>query len=69
MAHPHIAGRVFTEPLQERVSGTTATILRLLRPGTETATAFGIGDEVGEGEEDYSWNDISGLGWRIAKFD
>ena len=50
------------------MSGTAATIRRLVRPGTETASAFGIGDEVGEGEEDYSWNDISGLGWRIAEF-
>jgi hypothetical protein len=51
------------------VEGASITIRQILRPGTETTVAFGIANqsENGEGEEEeYSWGDISSLGWKIA---
>lgn len=50
---------------------TSIIIRQILRPGTETAAAFGIANEGGDGEgedEVYSWGDISSIGWKIVDF-
>jgi hypothetical protein len=52
------------------VEDTSIIIRQILRPGTETAAAFGIANEgEGEGEDEvYSWGDISSIGWKIVDF-
>ena len=53
------------------MEGTCIIIRQILRPGTETAAAFGIANEGGDGEgedEEYSWGDVSSLGWKIVDF-
>ncbi|KAM6489251.1 hypothetical protein JOM56_015152 [Amanita muscaria] len=52
----------------EKVTTETITIQQLLRPGTEIAAAFGIGEEnEGDGTEEFSLEDVSGLGWRVVE--
>ncbi|KAF8627314.1 hypothetical protein AX15_004434 [Amanita polypyramis BW_CC] len=53
-----------------RVEDSIVKIRQILRPGTETSAAFGIGGGAGEcEEEEYTWEDISGLGWKIIQLE